>query len=239
MGTRIPLLLLPGSLCDPGTWNAQVSALDDIVDCHVVDLSGHDSVEEMARQVLERAPAGRFALAGFSLGGYVALEIVRMAPHRVCGLALLDTSPRPDPPGNDERRLANIAAFAEDPAPVLGAFAELVLGPDTPAGLADAIRTMMDRRGPGDYAAQQRAMMRRPDARPNLPSVACPTLVLCGKEDRATPPELSRELADGIPDSVYIELPGTGHMTILEAPQEVARAMRDWLFRVVEQVEAV
>lgn len=226
---RIPLLLLPGSLCEADMWNAQIDALGDIADARTVEIGGFDSIAAMAAHVIAEAPEGRFALAGFSLGGYVALEVVRRVPERISHLALLDTSARPDHPENAPRREANMAAFRADPYPVLDAFKAMTLGPATPPEVREAIRTSMRRLGPFDYLDQQRAIMQRPDARPTLSAIGCPTLVLCGGEDRATPPAGHREIAAAVPGAAYVELPGIGHMTPLEAPESVAGAMREWL----------
>ncbi|ABQ71647.1 alpha/beta hydrolase fold (plasmid) [Rhizorhabdus wittichii RW1] len=223
------LILLPGSLCDATMWRAQVDALEDICVPLVVDLGGFDTIAAMADHVLEYAPDHSFALAGFSLGGFAALEVVRRAPDRVARLTLLGTSARPDKPENAPRRLANIAAFEEDADPPLRAFADLTRGSTTPEGVSAAVIASMRHHGPASYGPHQRAMMTRPDARPHLSDIACPTLVLCGGEDRATPPEGNREIAETIPGATYVELAEVGHMVTLEAPDAVSAAMRNWL----------
>jgi pimeloyl-ACP methyl ester carboxylesterase len=226
---KVPLVLLPGSLCNKDMWQPQVDALADIADTRVVETASCDSINEMAAHVLREVPDERFALAGFSLGGFIALEILRQAPQRVSRLALLDTSARPDNPDNAPRRLANIEALKADPQPVLDLFVDLTRGSTTPAEVVEQVRASMYRMGPGHYANQQRAMMGRRDARAALELVSCPVLVLCGSEDRATPPEHHREIAAAIPHAKYVELEGVGHMTPLEAPAQVNAALRTWL----------
>lgn len=223
------LILLPGSLCDASMWRAQAEALEDICVPQVIELGGFDSISAMADHVLEHAKEHSFALAGFSLGGFVALEVVRRAPIRVNRLALLGTSARPDKAENAPRRLANIASFQEDADPLLRAFAELTHGPATPDDVSAAVIASMRRHGPASYASHQQAMMTRPDARLHVPGVTCPTLVLCGSEDRATPAEGNREIAEAISGARYVELAGVGHMVTLEAPDAVSAAMRDWM----------
>lgn len=227
--TRIPLILLPGSLTGKAMWRAQAAALADIADVQIIETAEHDNVAAMAEHVLHEAPAGRFALAGFSLGGFIAFEVLRQARERVSHLALLDTSARPDHPDNAPRRLANIAALATEPERVLDQFVELTKGSNTPPHVVDEVRASMYRMGARHYAGQQRAMIGRMDARLLLESVRCPALVLCGAEDRATPPEHSREIVAAIPRAQYVELAGIGHMTPLEAPAHVSAALRAWL----------
>jgi pimeloyl-ACP methyl ester carboxylesterase len=227
--SKIPLVLLPGSLCDQTMWSAQIAALDDIASCQVV-LWGHSaSVITAAENTLASVPNKRFALAGFSLGGFVALEMVRHAPDRILGLALLDTSGRPDKPENKSRRLANIDAFLNGSREVIDCFADLTFGSSTSSLVKAAISSTMHSNAEALYVLQQTAMMARPDARVNLAKITCPTLVLCGAEDGATPPELHREIASAIRHASYTEIPGVGHMTTLEAPDAVNKAMRSWL----------
>ncbi len=231
MNAPIPLLLLPGSLCDATMWSHQLHGLTGSAQTQVPDFQGLDSVPAMAEAVLAEAQTGPFAIAGFSLGGYVALEIVRRAPERVLALALLDTSARADKPENASGREANIAAFAECPAEVVEKFVAITAAAATPPEVIVTVRNMMLRRAQQQYIAQQRAMMTRPDARATLASIRCPVLCLWGSADRATPPEVNRELATSIPDARMLEIADAGHMTPLEAPAQVTGALRDWLQR--------
>lgn len=229
MQEKIPLVLLPGSLCDETMWEAQAKALSGIAHVQIIETANAETIEEMAEHVLRHARAKRFALAGFSLGGFIAFEAYRQAPERISHLALLDTTARPDHPDNRSRRLANIESFATKPSTVLDAFVDLTRGSKTPVHVANHVKQTMYKLGPSLYMAQQRAMLYRPDARPMLASIRCPTLVLCGAEDRATPPEVNQEIATNIPGAKYVELEGVGHMTPMEAPRLVNEALSNLL----------
>jgi pimeloyl-ACP methyl ester carboxylesterase len=230
---KTPLVLAPGLLCDAWLWRHQVEHLQDIADTTVVDLTRGSSVREMARAVLDAAPSeGPFALAGLSMGGYVALEVVRTAPERVARLALLDTSARPDTPEQTAARreliaLARNGRFGEVPHRLL----PRLVHPDAldvRALVADVIG-MAEAVGPEAFVLQEEAIIGRPDGRGDLPSIACPTLVLCGREDELTPLELHEEMAALIPDSRLRVIEECGHLSTLERPEEVTAALREWL----------
>lgn len=231
MNPSVPLVLLPGHMCDEQMWEAQRDALCNVVPLQVIELQGRTSVEHLAKDVLAAAPP-LFALAGFSLGGYTALEIMRQAPERIERLALLDTSARPDAPENKAMRLQNIAlAQSGRLAEVLDAFALSTHGPVMRghAGLAQAVRRMMGRHSLEHYAAQQQALITRPDARPVLQSIACPTLVACGADDGITTPEMHEEIARAVEHAVYVPIPEAGHMAPMEQPAVVTAILRYWL----------
>ena len=224
-----PLVLVPGLLCDERLWRYQVDGLSDQI--LIPDVTGEDSMGGLARGILEAAPE-RFALAGLSMGGYVSLEVMRQAPERVEALALLDTSARPDTPEQTEARLA-LVELARG-----GRFDEVwqgllpkVVHPDRVGepGLRSAVREMAHAVGPEGFERQERAIIGRPDSRPDLPAISCPTLVLCGRDDALTPPHLHQELAEGIPGARLIQIAHCGHLSTLERPEAVTRAMRAWL----------
>ncbi|HWT71355.1 MAG TPA: alpha/beta hydrolase, partial [Oxalicibacterium sp.] len=181
--------------------------------------------------VLAQAPAGPFALAGLSMGGYVALEIMRRAPKRVIALALLDTSARPDTSEVSENRQQAIAQAQRDFSQIAPALMQKQLHPDhlQQAALVDTIKEMAQRIGSDAYIRQQRAIMSRVDSRPFLKDIACPALVLCGREDRITPVELHQEMAAAMPAACLTVIEGSGHLSPLEQPQAVSDAMRVWL----------
>lgn len=226
-----PLVLLPGHLCDRRMWLSQLDALEGHADAKVIELGARTSVAEMADDVLAEAP-DRFALAGFSLGGYVALDILRRAPHRVERIALLDTSARADTSDNQARRARNVErAQGGGWADVVEAFVEAVCGPvarKSPA-LQDSVRTMMASHSVAHYAAQQQALAARPEARSRLGEIRCPALVAHGRDDAVTLPEWHVEMAAGIPGSVLVPIPDAGHMATMEQPAAVSALLIAWL----------
>src|SRR5258708_2529604 len=231
-----PLVLLPGLLCDAALWEPQLSKLADIADFFVADLTEHETTQEMAASVLRDAPWKQFALAGLSMGGYVAQEIMRQAPERVTGLALLDTRSRPEQPEETERRhqFMKLARTQRGFTPITNRMLPLLLHEShaKDAALVKVIREMAERTGVEAYIRQQKAIISRPDYRPLLASIKCPTLVLCGRQDRLTPLENSEEMAAAIPQAKLVIVEACGHMSTLERPQAVNKAMRQWLPRI-------
>jgi pimeloyl-ACP methyl ester carboxylesterase len=228
------LVLLPGLLCDAALWQFQVAGLADLVDPVVAELTAEDSMAGMARSVLAAAPS-RFALAGLSMGGYVAQEVMRQAPERVTHLALLDTSARPETPEQTARRrglieLARKGRFQG----VTPRLLPLLLhpsqrGPDSL--LPQIVVAMADHIGQEAFIRQLQAIMGRPDGRPSLAAIRCPTLVLCGDTDALTPVEGHREMAAAIPGAELAIIEGCGHLSTLERPAPVNVALRRWLER--------
>lgn len=230
--TTPALVLVPGLLCDERLWRHQAEGLADLAGRVLVpDVTGEDSVAGMARGILEAAP-GRFSLAGLSMGGYVSLEILRQAPERVEALALLDTSARADTPEQTEARLSLVRLARSDRFDeVWRALMPKVVHPgrvEDPE-LRHAVREMAHAVGPEGFERQERAIIGRPDSRGDLPNISCPTLVLCGWDDALTPPQLHEELADGIPGAILRRIYSCGHLSTLERPEAVTRAMRGWL----------
>ena len=226
-----PLVLLPGLLCDRRLFAPQVPALAAGRHVLIPELTQDDSVAGMAARVLGGAPP-RFALAGLSMGGYVALEVMRQAPDRVTRLALLDTQARADTPEAMSRRrgLIELAEKGE----FRGVTPRLLPVLIHPSRLADepltgVVRAMAEDTGRDAFLRQQRAIMGRPDSRPSLPAIGVPTLVLCGREDALTPLDLHLEMAAAIPDATLVVLPACGHLAPLERPAAVTRQLQGWL----------
>ena len=225
-----PLILLPGLLCDDALWQYQVSALAERAQPMVADLSGFDSIAGMAASVLHAAPE-RFALAGLSMGGYVAFEILRMAPERVTRVAFLDTQARPDSDETRQRR-AGLIALAQRGRfkGVTPRLLPALLHPDNlNSPLAGIVFGMAERIGRAAFIRQQTAIMGRIDSRPGLGAIRVPTLVLCGAQDTLTPPVLAEEIAAGIPGAELVLIDHAGHLTPLEQPAAVNHALIDWL----------
>lgn len=227
------IYLLCGLLCDEVVWQAQATALARDYDVRVVSfLDGEDSMAAMADRVLAGAP-DRFALAGHSMGGRVALEVVRRAPERIERLALLDTGYEGPAPGEADRRGVLVGqARREGIDAIAAAWGLPMLAPEhrTDPVLTQAVFDMVARMSPAIYAAQTRALLGRPDAGEVLRGVACPTLVLCGQQDGWSPPERHLRMAELIPRPPLVRLvEDCGHMAMLEQPDAVLDALREWL----------
>jgi pimeloyl-ACP methyl ester carboxylesterase len=226
------LVLVPGLLCDAALWRGQVEDLADIAQPWVADVMRDDSMTAMARRVLAEAPAGHFALAGLSMGGYVAQAIMHEAPQRVERLALLDTTAMADTPEQTARRrgLIDLAEKGEFHG-VTPRLLPLFVHPDrlSDKPLTDAVMAMTERVGKDAFLRQQRAIMGRPDNRPNLPKIHCETLVLCGRQDQMTPLAWSEEIAALVPGAKLEIIEDSGHLTTMERPWETSVALRQWL----------
>ncbi len=229
------LLLLPGLACDADVWQDQVRTLSRITTVSVAEYGASDSIAQMAQVALATAP-DRIAVAGHSMGGRVALEIMRSAPDRVAGLALLDTAYRPFPGGEvGDREIAkrsellNLArtkgtrAMAEFWIPYIVHLDRLA-----DKALTAAIVDMMGRKTPEVFAAQIKALLGRPDASAVLATIKCSTLVLCGREDAWSPLSAHKEIFAAIPDSRLAVVERCGHMAPMERPAEVTSALTTW-----------
>lgn len=224
------LLLLPGLLNDAELWRDQVRALSDVANCTVPDLTRGATLEDLARSVLAQARP-RFALAGFSMGGYVAQEMARLAPERIERLALLDTSIRADTPDRARTRQA-LDKAARAPGRFHGfgeKLLETYLHPDNlhDQAIVARIRGMTERLGPEVFLRQN--ALERKDGTAVLGALACPTLILCGEADALTPPADHRAMAALVRNARLVTVPRSGHMTPIENPDAVTAALRDWL----------
>lgn len=234
---KTPLLLVPGLLCSPRLFEAQLAALGSEADIVVPDwrkapLSVWDGWDTAARWVLDQMPAERFALAGLSLGGMLAVEIIQFAANRVSRLALLDTGMRSQSESERAIRRARIRLANE------GHF-ELVLGmqmarfipayrlPDK--RLVDEVIAMCGEIGVEIYKRQEELAAIRADRRPDLPKIDCPTIVVCGRDDAATPLFMSEEMAAAIEGSELIVVEQCGHLVTMEKPDETNAILRKWL----------
>ncbi|CAN7232736.1 alpha/beta hydrolase [Rhizobacter sp. LjRoot28] len=227
--SALPTVFVPGLFCTPRVYEAQLSALWTFGPVMVADHRGQDSMAAIARGILAAAPPV-FGLAGISMGGYVAFEILRQAPDRVKRLALLNTSARPDTPEATERRRQQMAdaesgkfdSVIETTYPKLVAPARA-----EDAALKAVVRAMGRETGAPAFIRQQQAILSRIDSRPLLPSIACPTLVLTGEHDQLIPPALSEEMAAAIPGARLVSVPDCGHLSTIEQPEAVNRALVD------------
>ena len=225
------LMLLCGLLCDEVVWEAQAEALRRDYDVRILKFVEQDSMEAMAEHVLRNAPQ-TFALAGHSMGGRVALEVLRRAAPRVERVALLDTGFEAAAADEAGRRGVLVdQALREGIDSVAAAWGLPMLAPRHRGDplLVQAVLDMVGRMSGTIYAAQTRALLGRPDATGVLQNLDCPTLILCGMEDGWSPPERHRRMAELAPGSVLRLIAQCGHMSMLEQPDAVLAALREWL----------
>jgi pimeloyl-ACP methyl ester carboxylesterase len=226
------LLFLPGLLEDADGFEPLIDGLSSKVTCSVADLTRASTIAGMARDALAQGPE-RFSLVGHSMGGYVALEVLRQAPERVERLALMQTNARPDSAESTENRRRLLALAERDYPAVISTLMQRLL---TPAHLADVgitgtIESMALAVGKEAFVRQQEAIIGRVDSRPHLKDIACPTLVVAGRDDQVMPVELLKEVADGIPGARLTVIEDCGHMAALEQPARVLEALLPWLER--------
>jgi pimeloyl-ACP methyl ester carboxylesterase len=228
---RQPLVLVPGLTCTAALWAPQVTALAAHATPTIADHTGHASMSGIAAQILSKAPP-RFALAGLSMGGYIAFEIVRQAPERVTRLALLDTSAKPFDQTQAPGRHALVAlARAEGMDVALRKLLPVFLHPDHQKddALVATVLKMGRDTGPDTFERQQTALMSRPDSRPTLARIRCPTLVLTGAQDLLTPVAEHELMASAIPGATLEIVADCGHLSTLEKPSAVNAALAAWL----------
>jgi pimeloyl-ACP methyl ester carboxylesterase len=236
------LMLLPGLMCDAAVWTPLLPALQAHAECHVLAYGLRDSLTTMAQQVLDESPTERFALAGHSMGGRVAMEVMRLAPQRVQRLALMDTGTHTLAAGEaGERERAGRMVMLEQ-ARTLGMramgqnWAKGMVHPsrlDTP--VFEAILQMLERSNPVQFEAQQTALLGRRDSTPQLPTLQCPTLILCGRQDGWSPPgqhqAMHRALSHLGQQATLRIIEDCGHMCTMEQPQAVGDALVEWLLQ--------
>ena len=230
----LPLLLLPGSLCTGMLFHAQISAFKDDREVVVADFSNCDSIEAMATKVLMEAPA-EFALAGLSMGGIVAFEIFRQAPERIKRIALLDTNPRGELPENVPVRQEQINTVAQGGAESLRTLVSQQLMPkyafdsEQRLKLEPLVMEMALEVGTDEFINQWRALASRADSWSTLKDIRCPTLILCGIHDALCSEKLHRDMAQEIKHAKLEIIQEAGHLSTLDAPEQVNSALEDWL----------
>jgi pimeloyl-ACP methyl ester carboxylesterase len=230
------VFFLPGLVCDRAVWEHQAQGISDLALPTCVEWDQEDSLPAMAETVLRGAPE-RFAVAGHSMGGRVALEVYRAAPQRVARIALLDTGfqERARDAAGDEEERGRLALLSLARSDGMRAMARQWLPPMIhPARLADAalvdgIVDMFARKTPQIFERQIRALLSRPDATSVVEQIRCPALALTGREDLWSPPARHEEMAARIPRSKLVVIPDCGHMSTLERPNAVTDALRAWL----------
>jgi pimeloyl-ACP methyl ester carboxylesterase len=225
-----PILFIPGLNCTAELFGPQIAALGGPAEIQVAEHTGHEDMRDLAASILAVAPR-RFALVGLSMGGYIAFEMLRQAPERVARVALLDTSARPDTPAQAERRHRQIRLALD------GRFAEvaemlwpLLVHPSRQgdAALRAVVRRMAEETGAEAFVRQTKAIMSRPDSRPNLSRIACPALVLAGAHDPLLPRHLREELAAAIPNARLELIEQASHDVFADDPGHTYRRLREF-----------
>jgi pimeloyl-ACP methyl ester carboxylesterase len=225
---RPTIFLLPGLLCDAQIWKHQSATLAEFAEIVIPDFRFVRSIPAMAQIVLENAPE-RFSIAGHSMGGRVALEVIRIAGPRAKRLALLDTGIHPRRPTEEASRQKLIDLARREGMDALATpWLQPMLHPDH-TSLIGPLMEMVKRSTPDTFENQQKALLDRPDARTVLSSIHCPTLVLCGREDVWSPVAQHEEIAGLIPGAKLTLIEKCGHMSPVEQPEAVAAALREWI----------
>jgi pimeloyl-ACP methyl ester carboxylesterase len=229
-----PLILLSGLLCDESIWSDIPQRLAAVADVSVTSFRGFSSIQAMAGHVLEIAPQ-RFALAGHSMGGRVALEVIRTAAPRVTGLALLNSGVHAVRDGEPQGRSHLLRVANEHGMRALAAeWLPPMMGKDAARNmeLLPRLTAMIERWTADAYAGQVSAMLNRPDALSVLSSIAVPTLLLSGSDDGWSPVSQQESIRRRIPHATLFEIHGAGHMAPIERPEQVAAALREWLLSI-------
>ncbi|HHI71787.1 MAG TPA: alpha/beta hydrolase [Rhodobacteraceae bacterium] len=227
----IPLLLIPGMMCDARVFFPQITVFSAERDVHIASLAQCETIEEMAQAVLENAPP-HFALAGHSMGGIVAMEVVRRAPERVTKVALISTNSQAETPAVAAAREPQIVGV------MAGRLTEVMQDVIRPEYLAAGpkrteimtlVQEMALSLGEGEFVRQSRALQRRPDQQKTLRKIRMPALVMCGAEDGLTLPRRHEFMSAMIPYSTLQIIDGAGHFPMLEAPEATNTIFREWL----------
>jgi len=226
-----PLLLLPGMMCDGRLFSSQITAFSASRPIMVSSLIGHNNFTDMAEQILETSPPN-FALAGLSMGGIAAMEIMRLDPHRVTRLALLDTNHLPDTPKRKSGRDVQIAKALS------GGICDIMRDEMKPSYLADGpnrtdildlCMDMADALGPEVFVSQSKALKSRTDQTDTLKNIKVPTLILCGREDTLCTAEKHEMMQSLIPNAELSVIEDAGHLPVLEKPDTVNAVLENWL----------
>jgi pimeloyl-ACP methyl ester carboxylesterase len=231
VNAHLPLILIPGLLNTARLWADQAAVLGHGRSVQVADSAAADTLAGLAEGVLRQAPE-RFALAGLSMGGYVAFEILRRAPLRVDRLCLVDTTARPDTADQSaRRRMLMELATREGIAAVLPMLLPGFLAPrhQSDAHLVGVVTEMANTVGVDGFVRQQLAILARPDSRDDLAKIGIPTTVLVGSDDQITPKDRAEEMVAAIPSARLVVIRDAGHFAPLENPKAVTAAMQEWL----------
>ena len=228
---RPVVVLIPGLGNNERLWAAQQAVLADACVSMVPHYGGGKSIHEMASKVLAQTPTGPLSLVGFSLGAYIAFEIIRQQPERIRHLALISASPFADDEDAKQQRRRLMEKAAADYGPLLADMGKFIVFPDGPNAAATrrTLIRMGEELGAEEFCRQQQAAIDRRDCCDLLAGIRCPTRVLCGREDPITPVAGNRYVAEHIPGATLTIVKGAGHLLPLERPDEVNQFLLNWL----------
>ncbi|KLN61095.1 alpha/beta hydrolase [Kiloniella spongiae] len=233
MNEKGRLVFLPGLLCNERLWKPQLAFFEENYLCEVPDLTRASSINELALQALKQV-RGKFNLVGLSMGGYVALEIMRIAPERIQRLALIDTKARADSPEQKRRRrgLLSLAGRGKFKG-VTPHLMPLLIHPDRmeDASLTSEIYKMAEEVGQEAFVRQQTAILDRESHLSILSNIKCPVQVICGRDDLITPLDCSEEIVTLTPNAELLVLEDCGHLSNIELPERVNKSLQGWLER--------
>jgi pimeloyl-ACP methyl ester carboxylesterase len=230
------LVFVPGLLCTDALFQPQIDALSASHSIHIAQTTDCETIDQMVEYMLDSV-SGEIIVIGLSMGGYVAQEAARIAPDRISAIALLSTSAQPDDEARKRQRhelikLSEIGRFKGVTPRLLPRFLSAEALEDE--AMCQTVMDMAAEIGQKHFTSQQYAIMARRDQRPYLPSFHKPSLVLCGMADKLTPPQLSEEMAGLLPRAELVLLDKIGHLSSLEAPEEVTQA----IIRLIIRAEA-
>lgn len=232
MMTKLPLLLLPGTLCDATLFEHQVRYLRAVCEPQVVDVHLQDNLPDVAKYVLSQVD-GQLAVAGLSYGGIVAFEMWRQAPHRIQKIALLNTTPHEPAPQTraNQQRFVGMAHLGEFREITTDFLKDVMLHPDHQQDnlLREKVLKMAQSIGIEGFVNEVKAQLARPSAIPDLSSIECPTLVLTGRQDTVIPVDIHQDMARLLPNSRLMILEHCGHLSTLEQPEHTTTALKHWL----------
>ncbi|NSX55112.1 alpha/beta fold hydrolase [Parasulfitobacter algicola] len=226
-----PLVLIPGMMCDARLYGPQINTIANERAVMVAPITTGERVEEMASDILTVAPP-KFALAGLSMGGIVAMEVQRRAPDRVTRIALLDTTPLAETPAHAAEREPQIVKVKT--GQLIDVMREVMqpkyLAPGTHRiDVLNLVMEMAEALGPDVFIRQSRALQKRKDQQKTLRQMKCPVLILCGEHDTMTPVKRHEFMAELIEHANLKIIEGAGHLPTLEQPQATTQALQDWL----------
>lgn len=229
---KLPLLLLPGTLCDATLFEHQLEHLADIAQVQAVDVHLQDTLYAVAHYILAQVE-GQFAVAGLSYGGIIAFELWRQAPERIVKMALLNTNPYPaaEQSKESQQRFVGMAHLGEFREITTDYLKDVMLHPDhqTDMTLREKVLNMAKTIGIQGFVNEVKAQLGRPSSMPNLPDITCPSLVLTGREDTVVPLSAHEAMAENLPNSHLVIVEHCGHLSTMEQPEIVTQALRDWL----------